>query len=90
MKENQRKQQLIHLIFLGTLSISQAVKLGLKLEDDEGLFSKLNWQNTHLENIGNVKGYFKDSPSGYVEHIKFDDAIKREFGSESNYFKDKR
>ncbi len=54
------------------------------------LFSKLNWQNTHLENIGNVKGYFKDSPSGYVEHIKFDDAIKREFGSESNYFKDKR
>lgn len=90
MKENQRKQQLIHLIFLGTLSISQAVKLGLKLEDDEGLFSKLNWQNAHLENIGSVKRYFKDSPSGYVEHIKFDDAIKREFGSESNYFKDKR
>ena len=90
MKENQRKQQLINLIFLGTLSISQAVKLGLKLEDDEGLFSKLNWQNQHLENIGSIKGYFKDSPSGYVEHIKFDDAVKKEFGSEKNYFKDKK
>ncbi len=43
-----------------------------------------------MENIGSVKGYYNDSPSGYVEHLKFDDAIKREFGSESNYFKDKR
>jgi hypothetical protein len=40
-----------------------------------------------LENIGSIKGYFKDSPSGYVEHIKFDDAVKKEFGSEKNYFK---
>jgi hypothetical protein len=54
----------------------------LKLEDDEGLFSKLNWKNQHLENIGSIKGYFKDSPSGYVEHIKFDDALKKNFGSE--------
>ena len=42
MKDNQ-KQYLIQLIFLGTLSLSQAVKLGLKLEDDEGVFAKLNW-----------------------------------------------
>ncbi len=89
MKENLTKQQLINLLFLGTLSISQAVKLGLKLNDDEGQFAKLNWQKQDLRNIGSIKEYFKDSPAGYFEHFNYDIDLKRLYGSEKNYFKDK-
>ena len=89
MKENLTKQQLINLLFLGALSISQAVKLGLKLEDNDGQFANFNWQKTDLRNIGSIKEYYKDSPAGYFEHLNYDIDLKRLYGSEKNYFKDK-
>ena len=75
---------------MGTLSLSQAMKLGLKLDDDEGLFSSFKWNNTHLENMGSVKEYFNEGPAGYKEHLPYDNTVKKIYGSEKKFFEAKK